>query len=273
MLFSRCMKYLPSLFLLTLTGCASNDLEKPFDCSPINIVITLESKIDVSSCAAADGSITISASNGESPYLFSINGGAFSSNPVFSNLTTGSYTLSVKDANGCESTLVPSPTISSPGSTLMLTAITGNDTNCLNDNGSISVTASGGVPPYTYRLNNDAFSSLSDFASLADGNYTLTVKDSEGCTFSMNAAVARGDTGVSWNNEIKSIINSNCALSGCHNGSQFPNLSSLTGVQDNKASIKARTTSKSMPPSGRTGLSDEQIKKIACWVDDGAKNN
>lgn len=273
MLLSHYMKKLPAFFLLVLTGCANNDLDKPFDCSSTAIVITLDAKSDVSSCAAADGSITISASNGQSPYLYSINGGDFTSTSVFSNLTTGTYTLTVKDANGCESTLVPSPSITSPTSTLSLSAITGSDTNCLEDNGSISVTATGGVPPYTYRLNNGAFGPLADFASLASGNYTITAKDNEGCTFSINTSVARGDTGTSWSAEIQSIINSNCAVSGCHNGSQSPNLSSLSGVQNNKASIKTRTASKSMPPSGRPGLSDEQIKKIACWVDDGAKNN
>lgn len=273
MLFSPCMKHLPAFFLLVLTGCASNDLKKPFDCSSTTISITLEAKSDVSSCAAADGSITISASNGQSPYLYSINGGDFTSNSVFSNLTTGTYTLTVKDANGCESTLVPSPIITSPGSTLSLTALTGSDTNCVTDNGSISVTATGGVPPYTYRLNNGAFGDLSDFASLASGNYTVTAKDNEGCTFSINTSIARGDTGTSWSNEIQSIISTNCAVSGCHNGSQSPNLSNLSGVQANKASVKTRTGSKSMPPNGRPGLSDEQIKKIACWVDDGAKDN
>lgn len=273
MLFLPCMKHLPIFLLLVLTGCANNDLQKPFDCSSTTIVITLDAKSDVSSCAAADGSITISASNGKSPYLYSINGGDFVSTSVFSNLTTGTYTLTVKDANGCESTLVPSATITSPGSTLSLSVITGSDTNCLNDNGSISVTAAGGVPPYTYRLNNGTFGALSDFASLASGNYTVIAKDSEGCTFSINTSISRGDTGTSWSNEIQSIISTNCAVSGCHNGSQSPNLTTLAGAQNNKTSIKTRTTSKSMPPSGRTSLSDEQIKKIACWVDDGAKDN
>ena len=270
----RTMKNLfPSLLIITLFGCANNDLNKPFDCSTTSITVTLESKQDVSTCSASDGSISISASNGESPYEYSINGGSFTTNPVFTNLATGTYTLTVRDANGCEGTLLPSPSITSPGSTLSLLAVTGNDTNCLTDNGSISVTASGGAPPYTYKLNNGSFANLTDFANLSSGSYTITAQDSEGCTFSINTSVGRGDTGISWSSEVQSIINTNCAVTGCHSGSQSPNLNTLAGVQNNKESIKSRTSAKTMPPSGRTALTNDQIKKIACWVDDGAKNN
>jgi hypothetical protein len=264
---------LPAIWIITVLGCANNDLDKGFDCNTTNITVTLESKNDVTSCIATNGSISVSASNGQSPYLYSINGGDFTSNPVFDNLATGTYTVTVKDANGCQSTLVPSPTITSPGSTLTLSASTGIDTSCLTGNGSISVTAGGGTPPYTYKLNNGNFDNLAAFAGLENGNYTVTVKDSQGCTFSLNSSVSRGDTGISWNAEIQTIMNTNCAVSGCHNGNQSPNLSTLSGVQNSKASVKSRTGSRTMPPGGRTPLTDDQIKKIACWVDDGAKNN
>ncbi len=263
----------PPLLITILLGCANNDLSKPFDCTTTTLTVTLESKQDVSTCVASDGSISISASNGQAPYSYSINGGDFNSNPVFTNLATGTYTLTVKDANGCEATLLPSPSITSPGSTLSLSAVTGSDTNCLTDNGSISVTASGGTPPYTYKLNNGLFENLADFANLASGSYTIIAKDSQGCTFSLNTSVGRGDTGISWSAEVQTIINTNCAVSGCHNGNQAPNLSTLAGVQNNKESVKSRTSAKTMPPGNRTPLTNDQIKKIACWVDDGAKNN
>lgn len=37
--------------------------------------------------------------------------------------------------------------------------------------------------------------------------------------------------------------------------------------------LKERTTNKSMPPTGKTALTADQIAKIACWVEDGAANN
>lgn len=262
-----------TLLLALLVGCVNNDLQQPFDCTSVTISVTLEAQSNVSSCAASDGSLTISANGGEGPYLFSIDGGDFTAGAVFSNLSTGSHTVVAKDAKGCVGTLLPSPTITSPGSTLLLTVDTFSDTNCLTNNGSLSASASGGVPPYTFKLGNGVFSSTTTYANLAPNNYSITVQDSQGCTFTVNKTVSQGDTGISWSGEINSIISTNCAVSGCHNGSQSPNLSTLSNVQNQKAGVKSRTSSKSMPPSGRPALTEEQIKKIACWVDDGAKNN
>lgn len=50
---------------------------------------------------------------------------------------------------------------------------------CTNTNGgAIAVTASGGIAPYSYSLNGNAFQATGNFTGLAQGNYTLVVKDS-----------------------------------------------------------------------------------------------
>ncbi len=183
------------------------------------------------------------------------------------------YTIEAKDANGCSGFLNPSAQIGIPNSTITATATTLQDTNCINDNGSIVINATGGTPPYMYKLGNGAFTESESFSNLASGSYTILIRDSDGCSFSLNQQVDRGDTGISWSSEIQSIITTNCAVSGCHNGSQSPNLSNLSGVQANKETVKSRTGNGTMPPAGRTDLTADQIKKIACWVDDGAKNN
>ena len=261
------------LLLLTLVSCVSHDLKDTIDCSTVAISVTLVTSSNVTTCAATDGSISVTASGGEEPYTFRLNDGDFVTSGVFQNLATGIYTVVARDANGCEATLLPSPTITSPGSTLSANLEPVDDTSCMTDNGTITVIASGGAEPYEYKLGNGSFGSNATFSNLTNGNYTITVKDNDGCTFAVPATVARGDTGISWSGEIKNIIDTNCAVSGCHNGSQSPNLSTLSSVQNNKANVKTRTSNGSMPPSGRTPLSDEQKKKIACWVDDGAKNN
>jgi hypothetical protein len=51
-----------------------------------------------------DGTITITANGGTSPYQYSIDGINYSANTLFSNLTGGSYTCYVKDDNGCIAT-------------------------------------------------------------------------------------------------------------------------------------------------------------------------
>lgn len=47
------------------------------------------------------GQIVVDATGGVKPYMYSIDGGSFSENNQFINLSTGSYTLMVKDANEC----------------------------------------------------------------------------------------------------------------------------------------------------------------------------
>ncbi len=76
---------------------------------------------------------------------------------------------------------------------------------------------------------------------------------------------------VSFNADVQPIIAANCAVSGCHDGTRFPNLTTVAGVQQNAQRIKIRTGNRSMP-IGRT-LTSEQIEKITCWVDAGALNN
>jgi len=261
------------LMLFILIGCTSKDIAGPFDCSATTILVEVISISNASACNSSDGSISVSASGGKAPYQFSINGGAFADNTLFQNLSAGVYTIEAKDANGCTGFLNPSAQISIPNSTLNATATAIQDSNCVNDNGSIVVNASGGTPPYTYKLGNGAFTENSAFNNLASGSYTIVVRDSDGCSFSLNQQVSRGDTGISWSGEIQSIISVNCAISGCHNGSQSPNLSTLAGVQANKETFKSRTGNGTMPPTSRPDLTLEQIKKIACWVDDGARNN
>ena len=45
-----------------------------------------------------------SISGGIEPYVYSLNGNDFSTNPIYNNLAPGSYELLVQDANGCEIT-------------------------------------------------------------------------------------------------------------------------------------------------------------------------
>lgn len=49
-------------------------------------------------------SMTINCTGGTSPYSFSLNGGAFQSSNIFSNLPAGNYTVNAKDINNCLAT-------------------------------------------------------------------------------------------------------------------------------------------------------------------------
>jgi len=77
------------------------------------ITASVTGKTDVNCNAGADGTITVSASGGVAPYSYSVNNGtdwtASPANPyTFNNLVANEvYKIRVKDANGCESPVIP----------------------------------------------------------------------------------------------------------------------------------------------------------------------
>lgn len=264
--------------IFLLGGCTYNDIPKAFfDCKTSTLAVTLVSKLDPTSCLAIDGSIAVSATGGLTPYAFSINTGVYQSEGTFANLGQGSFTLYAKDANNCEKWIQVD--LVAPGSTFDVTAAATPDSGCLTDNGSITLTASGGTPPYTYQFGTQPAGSVNTFSNLKTGPYTFTVRDSApvpGCIKTVNVLVKHGDSGTSFATSIKTILSTSCAISGCHNGDNGStrNWDVFANVQNNASNIKTRTANKSMPPAGSTAaLTTDQIKLIACWVDDGAKNN
>ena len=128
-------------------------------------------------CLLNDGSITATGNGGAAPYSFNINNGAFQLNPVFTNLGTGTYNIGVKDAAGCVSS--SNVTITNPtGPAITANTVT---TSCGLNNGSITATATGGVPPVQYSIDGFNFQSSNVFTSLSTGSYTLYAKDANGC--------------------------------------------------------------------------------------------
>ena len=98
-----------------------------------------------------------------------------------SNLTPGSYTITVTDDQNCsvQGTFAVTNT-----STLAIgtnNAVISND-NCASGSGSIfGITVSGGSPAYSYAWNSSPAQHTLNASNLTTGNYTLTVTDNAGC--------------------------------------------------------------------------------------------
>ncbi|MFZ1806441.1 MAG: hypothetical protein WAU36_04435 [Cyclobacteriaceae bacterium] len=259
-----------SILSLQLSCSSNDDGMQTIDCSQSTLAISLLSSIDASGCTTADGVITVDASGGEGPYTFEI-GSINNNGGTFDGLTAGDYEVKVTDGNSCVRLIDVS--LSGGSSTLSLAATATPDTDCLTGNGTITATETGGVGPYEFKLNNGSFGSSATFTALKAGNYTVEVKDSGGCSFVKDVTIVKGETGVSFSAQIKPIINTKCALSGCHNGDNGAsrNWTVFSNVKSNAANIKTRTGNRSMPQTG--SLTQDQIDLIACWVDDGAKDN
>ena len=98
---------------------------------------------------------------------------------VFNNLGAGTYTFTTKDKNGCTSS--NTVVITQPAVVSFTTAQT--NVNCFGaSTGSITVTGSGGTGTLQYSDNNGTSYQLSNsFSNLPFGNYTVLVKDANGC--------------------------------------------------------------------------------------------
>ncbi len=155
-------------------GCTKNATYQVTQ--PPVIVINLVNLTNESCAGANNGSITISVSGGMNPILEAWSNG--STGTTISGLMPASYSVTVTDNNGC--TKSSSYTINAGGTVNITLNQLQNATCPGGSDGSISVTATGGVSPYTYLWSNGA--TTSSVVGLSAGTYMVTATDSHGCT-------------------------------------------------------------------------------------------
>lgn len=153
-------------------------------------------------------------------------------------------------------------------STLYISASDVTSTTCGIPNGHIEVLAFGGMGKKQYFLNDGPPQATGVFHSLRPGVYAVTVMDSTFCSRSVSIHI---NSGISFKEEIWPIIKNSCVLSTCHDGSGSISFNVFSNIKRSALDIKGLTQSRIMPKQGR--LTNEEIEKIGCWVDDGALNN
>jgi gliding motility-associated-like protein len=131
-------------------------------------------------CGASNGVLTVNSINGgTTPYQYSLNNAAFVSSNSFTTLISGTYVIIVKDANSCSDTITTSIT-NYPGPNAAQLSTT--DANCGLATGSITIEGvSGGTAPYQYNFNNTGFTSSPTINQLNTGNFSVIIKDANGC--------------------------------------------------------------------------------------------
>ncbi len=171
------------------------------DASPVNVstepeIVYTVSSTDINCNGMDDGSVTVDVTNTQGYSItYSIdNGSNFQTSNVFSNLSAGSYSVIIrkeKAGGSCDLTATAVDVNSSPAFTA--TASVTQLIDCTTGSATISVTVTaGGVAPFEYSLNGVDFQTASDLTGLGAGSYTITVKDTNGCTTTVDQTVDAG---------------------------------------------------------------------------------
>lgn len=140
-------------------------------------------------CGVGDGSITITASGGNAPLTYSIDGGfTTQGNGNFANIQAGIYYIEIEDASGCFA--YDTITLTNPSAPTIDNVATVAPT-CGASDGSLTITASGGAAPLQYSIDNGVtFQANNSFTGLSGGNYNIVVEDANGCQASTQNSVA-----------------------------------------------------------------------------------
>lgn len=171
---------MPGGYTLTVTdanGCITTTtavLEAPTG-------LEIEATSIMPNCFGMVGSIDIAVTGGTGNYTYAWNFGATTED--IEGLLAGDYTVTVTDANGCQT--MNTTTISVPSAIEGMTTV--ENPGCVGEGGSVDLTVTGGTAPYTYSWTNGAITE--DLTDIAPGDYNVMITDANGCQTTVNAMV------------------------------------------------------------------------------------
>lgn len=167
---------LPGTYTVTVTdsnGCVATAMVTITE--PTQIVLNTSSTPAL--CAMQIGTATVTANGGTPSYLYSWNSNPIQTTPTATGLTSGTYTVTVTDSNGCLATA--SVFVAFSNSFTLNTQVI-NHVSCFGgSNGSGFVNIVGGTAPFTYNWSSGGSGSTEN--NLIAGIYTVIVTDSAGC--------------------------------------------------------------------------------------------
>jgi gliding motility-associated-like protein len=185
----------PGRYILLITDQNFCEYIEVFDVTePVPLVTTLVKKENNLCFGESKGSIQINVAGGTAPYRYAWTGpgGYTSTNKDLTGLLSGTYQVAVTDALLCTSTL--SVTITQPTEIIVTPTLT--MVSCPDGkDGAISMTVSGGIPPYVYAWTGPSGfkSTTKDLSNLSAGNYDLVITDGIGCKITRTFKITAPD--------------------------------------------------------------------------------
>ncbi|MCX6258727.1 MAG: SprB repeat-containing protein, partial [Bacteroidia bacterium] len=159
--------------IVTLTGTIQSQLSASISvASPINCY------------DSSTGSLHCTVTNGTSPYSYLWSNSATTQN--INNLPAGNYSVTITDNSS--STTSASIVLTQPP--LITPSVTGINIMCYGaSTGSIDLTVSGGISPYTFHWSGSQ--TTEDLSNIPAGTYLVTVTDTNGCTASASKTITQ----------------------------------------------------------------------------------
>ena len=164
----------------------------------------------------SDGQATATQILGAAPVSFVWSDGQ--TNATATGLSANVYSVTVTDFNACTATA--SVTITQPVSVLSALVTGVSNPLCNNDsNGSLTVSAFGGSPGYSFDIGSGNQTS-GTFGGLAGGVYTVTVTDANTCTITASTGLTNPSV-VSVNANVASNVSCNGNTDGSATATAF----------------------------------------------------
>ncbi|HTB06263.1 MAG TPA: PKD domain-containing protein [Bacteroidia bacterium] len=173
-----------SITVTDSNSCTTNTIA--IIAQPATLITSVSSVTNVSCNGGNNGSIILNTIGGTPTYTYAWTPNVSSGN-IANNLTAGTYSIAVTDANNCTTTTAIN--ITQP--TALAATISGTNVSCNGgNNGSIILNTTGGTPLYTYTwVPNVSISNTAN--NLTAGSYNITIKDGNGCAITENIVITQ----------------------------------------------------------------------------------
>jgi len=172
-------------YTLTVTdenNCTATDSHTPVD--PPEVIPDEPVITNVTCFGYGDGSITVSAIGGTGILTYYLTPIVYNTTGIFTSLDAGSYTITVTDENGCTD-IIPATVTEPPQLVLNINS----DTICITELTSLTVSAYGGTPDYTYLWNTGDSVSTIYLSPGITTNYSVIVTDANNCIETINTSI------------------------------------------------------------------------------------
>ncbi|HBS86567.1 MAG: hypothetical protein A2W91_20315 [Bacteroidetes bacterium GWF2_38_335] len=148
------------------------------------------------SCGEVNGSIDVTFSGGFAPVTYLWNTGAVTQD--LTGIPAGNYIITITDTYGCN--INASETIVNLSGGFEISNSVAVNESCADEAGSIDLTITGGLPPYSYTWNTGAVTE--DLSGLSAGTYNCTVTDANLCSILFEETIINQTTGIAISNSV-----------------------------------------------------------------------